>query len=238
VKTVDISVIVPAYNEVGNVQALADEVTAVMKKIKKEYEILFVDDGSTDGTAEKLQEMAQSDSAVRAIRFARNHGQSAALAAGFRYARGSVFVLMDADLQNDPADIPHMLAQLDTYDAVCGWRRTRQDDFVKRISSKIANAVRNWATNEQIHDTGCALKLFKRECVHNIKLYHGLHRFIPTLIKIEGYNVVEVKVNHRPRTNGISKYNIGNRLFCSLYDLVAVRWMMKRQIRFAEDVLE
>lgn len=232
----DLSVIVPAYNEKDNIEPLIKQVIAVLEPLKKSYEILFVDDGSSDGTTDILLQAARNIPVVRVIRFVCNHGQSAALAAGFQHARGKIFIMMDADLQNDPADIPNMLAQLKQYDAVCGWRFDRQDTFVKRISSRIANGVRNWATQETIHDTGCSLKVFKSECVQNMQMYDGLHRFIPTLIKMHGYTVGEMKVNHRQRIKGLSKYNISNRLFHSLYDLIAVRWMQKRQLHYQKDI--
>ena len=228
----------PAYNEEDNIDRLLQELSTVLNSMKKPYEILIVDDGSSDGTKDKLDRAKQKYSNLRTIHFRRNHGQTAAIDAGFKNAYGDAIIVFDADLQSDPADIPLLLSHLKTYDAVCGWRVKRQDTFVKRISSRIANGFRNWVTNETIQDTGSSIKAFKRECLTDIKLYNGLHRFLPTLIKMEGYRVGEVKVNHRPRLKGVSKYNVWNRLFRGLYDLIAVRWMQKRQLRYREDISE
>ena len=167
---------------------------------------------------------------VRTISFSRNKGQSAALAAGFRYATGDVTITMDADLQNDPRDIPEMLKHYGTYDMVTGWRFNRQDNFGKRISSKIGNGVRNLLTREHIHDTGCSLKIMRSSILKEIKLYKGLHRFLPTLFRIEGGSVIEVKVHHRPRLHGISKYTNLRRGIEGLYDLLVVRWMISHSI--------
>lgn len=234
----EISVVVPAYNEKENIDPLISELTRVLNPMKKSYEIIIIDDGSADGSREKLQEIQKQCSQVRVVRFKHNHGQTAALDAGFKVARGTYIIMMDADLQSDPADIPLLLSHLDRYDAVSGWRANRRDTFVKRVSSLVGNSVRNWITHENIHDTGASIKAFKRECVLNLKLYNGLHRFLLTLIKLEGYTVGEIKVNHRPRVRGTSKYNIGNRLFRGLYDLFAVRWMQKRQLKYREDIAE
>lgn len=233
-----ITVVVPAYNEEDNIEPLLQELSAVLNTLNKPYEILIVDDGSSDGTKDKLTAAKKKYPELRTIHFRRNHGQTAAIDAGLKKAYGNEIIVIDADLQSDPADIPLLLSHLKTYDAVCGWRVKRQDTFVKRISSRIANGFRNWATNETIQDTGSSIKAFKRECLSEIKLYNGLHRFLPTLIKLEGYRVGEVQVNHRPRLKGTSKYNIANRLFRGLYDLIAVRWMQKRQLRYQEDMYE
>ena len=237
-KSQTISVVIPAYNESENIKLLIEELIDVLGKIGSEYDIIIVDDNSSDDTSDKVLEMKKNYNNIRLIRFKQNHGQTAALDAGFRNATGNIIITLDADLQNDPSDIPMMLSSLKEADAVCGWRFNRQDSMVKRISSVVANGVRNWATQENIHDTACALKVFKKECIDKIKLYKGFHRFLPTLAKIEGYKVLEVKVNHRPRKYGDSKYNIWNRLFKSLYDLIVVRWMMKQQLNYQEDMLE
>ena len=157
-------------------------------------------------------------------------------AAGFNKARGNIIVTMDADLQNSPSDIPLLLTAIKDYDVVCGWRHKRNDPWIKKISSKVANSVRNSLSEESIADTGCSLKAFRRECFKGIKLYNGMHRFFPTLMKMEGFSVTQVKVGHYPRIHGHSKYNISNRLFASFKDLLAIRWMKKRQINY--DIIE
>lgn len=227
-----LSVVIPAFNEEANVEACYRELVPILEGLGRPFEVIAVDDGSTDRTFEILAELAAADPRLRLIRFRRNAGQTAALDAGFRAARGEVVVTMDADLQNDPRDIPRLLAELGASDAACGWRVRRQDPWPKRVSSRIANAVRNRLTAEAIHDTGCSLKAYRRECLARLKLYRGMHRFLPTLLKLEGFRVVEVPVNHRPRRAGRSKYSIGNRLWTGLADLFAVRWMMKRRLRY------
>ena len=169
---------------------------------------------------------------LRVIKLARNAGQTAALDAGFRRSHGAVVVTLDADLQNDPADIPALLSNLEGCDAVVGVRRTRRDSLVRRLSSRIANYVRNRLSDEEITDTGCSLKAYRREALERLVLYNGMHRFLPTLIKMEGFHVREVPVGHRPRKHGQSKYGIGNRLVPAFVDLLAVRWMKKRKLRY------
>jgi glycosyltransferase involved in cell wall biosynthesis len=200
--------------------------------LHKTWEIIFINDGSTDGSHLLLSELRQSYPHVRVITFKRNGGQTAAFDAGFKAARGEVIITMDADLQNDPLDIPRLLEKMGDYDAACGWRHRRNDPFIKLISSRIANYVRNKLSDEEIIDVGCSLKAFKAAYVKKMKLYSGMHRFFPTLIKMEGGRVVEVKVNHRPRKHGLSKYNIRNRMVRSFMDLLAVRWMKKRRLNY------
>lgn len=227
-----LSVVIPAFNEEANLEACHRELVPVLEGLGRPFEVIVVDDGSTDRTFEVLTGLAAADPRLRLIRFRRNAGQTAALDAGFKAALGEVVATMDADLQNDPRDIPRLLAQLGPYDAACGWRVRRQDPWIKRVSSRIANAVRNRLTAEAIHDTGCSLKAYRRECLARLKLYRGMHRFLPTLLKLEGFRVVEVPVNHRPRRAGRSKYSIGNRLWAGLADLLAVRWMMRRRLEY------
>jgi glycosyltransferase involved in cell wall biosynthesis len=176
--------------------------------------------------------MEKHNPRIRLIQFGHNHGQSAAFAAGFKAARGKIFVTLDADLQNNPADIPLLLEMMRDYDVVCGWRHKRNDPWIKKVSSRIGNAVRNKLSEEEIADTGCSLKAFRRECFDNVKLFKGMHRFFPTLMKMEGFRVTQVKVSHHPRLHGESKYNIRNRLFSSFQDLLAIRWMKKRRINY------
>jgi glycosyltransferase involved in cell wall biosynthesis len=196
------------------------------------YEVLMVDDGSSDGTEEVLRRLAAAHPELRVVRFARNAGQTAAMDAGFRRARGRVVVTLDADLQNDPADIPRLVRELEGWDAVVGVRAVRRDSLVRRVSSRIANFVRNRLSDETITDTGCSLKAYRKEALDRLKLYRGMHRFLPTLLKMEGYRVRELPVGHRARAHGDSKYGIGNRLVPSFVDLLAVRWMKKRALRY------
>ncbi len=227
-----LSLVIPAYNERENLATLHSELTAVMHSLPGAYEILFVDDGSTDGSAGVLRQMRAEDPRVRVLTFARNAGQSAAMDAGFKDARGDVVVTLDADLQNDPADIPRLIEALEGWDAVVGVRRKRQDNLVRRVSSRVANYVRNRLSDETITDTGCSLKAFRRAALSRLVLYDGLHRFLPTLLKMEGFRVREIPVGHRPRRHGDSKYGIGNRLLPSFMDLLAVRWMKRRKLRY------
>lgn len=230
--TIELSLVIPVYNEVENLRPLAEAIRKVLDPLGRFYEVVFVDDGSSDGSGALLRELRRVDARLRVLRFDRNHGQTAAFDAGFKAARGAVVVTLDADLQNDPGDIPLLLDRIGEYDAVCGWRRERRDSWSKRIGSRLANAVRNRATGEEIHDTGCSLKAFRRECLEGLTLYKGMHRFLPTLVKMRGFRVVEVPVSHHPRRAGTSKYTNLGRLFGPLFDLWAVRWMQRRQLRY------
>ena len=230
--SLDISLIVPAYNEEESIKECVEEANGVLENLKRSYEIIVIDDGSTDETFKRLMETKKTVPFLRAIRFDHNLGQSAAIAAGIDNSHGDIILTIDADMQNDPADIPKLLDIMDKWDAVCGWRKKREDSFVCRASSVIANTVRNWLSNETIRDTGCGLKAFRREYLKRIKLFTGMHRFLPTLMRLEGARVTEIPVNHRPRLKGVSKYGIGNRLFRGLRDLFAIRWMQSRYIRY------
>ena len=232
----DLSIVIPVYNERDNLVPLEEKLEKVLSKLQLSYEIIMVDDGSVDGSPHIINSIKNNNPRIKLIRFGSNHGQSAAFAAGFKAARGKYFVTLDADLQNNPADIPLLLEKMDEYDMVCGWRFKRNDPWIKRVSSKIGNAVRNSLSQEEIADTGCSLKAFRRECFNNVKIFKGMHRFFPTLMKMEGFRVTQVKVSHHPRLHGESKYNIRNRLFSSLHDLMAIRWMKKRQINY--DIIE
>ncbi len=229
---VDISVVIPVYNERDNLAPLLAEVSQVLKTVGHGYEVLFVDDGSTDGSGRVLADLRRADPHVRVVSFARNAGQTAAMDAGFRRARGDVVITLDADLQNDPADIPLLLARLEGWDAVVGVRAKRRDSVVRRISSRVANYVRNRLSDETITDTGCSLKAYRRAALSRLVLWNGMHRFLPTLLKMEGFRVRETPVGHRPRRHGESKYGIGNRLVPSFMDLMAVRWMKRRKLRY------
>jgi len=226
------SVVVPVHNERENIKPLVAAVLPVMEKLGEPFELLLVDDGSTDGTSELLDQLAASDHRIRVLHFVENCGQSAALAAGFAHALGRVIVTLDADLQNDPEDIPSLLALLGQYDAVVGIRAQRHDSAWKRFSSRFANAVRNWLTREDIRDTGCPLKVFKAEAIKKVRMWNGAHRFLPTLLKLEGYSVTQVPVRHRPRQAGRSHYGTWDRAFRGLRDALGVRWLQDRQIRW------
>lgn len=225
-----ISFVIPVYNEEGNLRPLCEEIRAVAAQLPCEWEILFVNDGSSDRSLDVIQELSRSAPELRCLSLRRNMGQSAALWAGFQHAAGDVIVTMDADLQNDPADLPAMLRHYGEYQMVTGWRFNRNDTLSKRIGSRIGNAVRNTLTWENIHDTGCSLKVMNAAMAKRIKMYKGLHRFLPTLMRLEGARVLEVKVNHRQRHAGVSKYTNLRRGIEGLYDVVAVRWMIKRHL--------
>jgi len=224
--------VVPVYNERGNLSPLRDELVPVLESTGRAFEILFVDDGSTDGSAEVLRGLRGADGRVRVLTFERNAGQTAAMSAGFAAARGVIVVTLDSDLQNDPRDIPLLLDKMADHDAAVGWRGERHDSFLRRVSSRVGNAVRNALSDDDIIDTGCSLKAYRREALARIKLFSGMHRFLPTLLRMEGFNVCQVKVGHRARHSGESKYGIRNRLVRSFVDLLAVRWMKSRTLRY------
>ena len=229
---VDLSLVIPVYNERDNLEPLVGEIVGSLAGTGWHYEVLLVDDGSSDGSDAVLARLRERHPVLRVVRFAKNAGQTAAIDAGFRRARGATVVTLDADLQNDPADIPRLVRELDGWDAVVGVRATRRDSLVRRVSSRIANYVRNRLSDETITDTGCSLKAYRREALATLKLYRGMHRFLPTLLKMEGRRVREFPVGHRPRVHGTSKYGISNRLVPSFVDLLAVRWMKKRVLRY------
>jgi glycosyltransferase involved in cell wall biosynthesis len=236
----DLSVVIPVYNEEESLPPLWDELRGVLVSLGRTFEVVFVDDGSRDRSAEVIRSFREADGRVRLVRLKANAGETAATDAGFKAARGRLVVTMDADLQNDPHDIPGLLAHLDHADAVTGWRVNRQagDSLVRRISARVANRVRNVLSEETIQDSGCTFRAFRRECLRGLALYRGFHRFIPTLLRMRGYRVIEVAVNHRPRRFGRSKYGIGNRVFVAFADLLAVRWMKTRLLNYeiAEDL--
>jgi len=235
----DLSVVIPVYNEEDNLVALWDELRPVLDGLGLAWEVLFVDDGSRDRSADIVRGLHERDARARLVRLKANAGETAATDAGFKAARGRWVVTMDADLQNDPADIPRLLAQLDRWDAVTGWRvdRAAGDGPVRRVASRVANAVRNRLSDDSIRDSGCTFRAFRRECLRGLVLYRGFHRFVPTLLKMRGFRVVEVPVNHRRRRAGRSKYGVLDRAFVAFADLLAVRWMKSRLLRYevAED---
>jgi dolichol-phosphate mannosyltransferase len=221
-----LSVVIPLYNEEDNIASLQKELAAALQGI--DHEIVFVDDGSKDQTVARVQRSPE----VRLIEFERNTGQSAAMYAGIQAARGEVIALLDGDLQNDPADIPRLVAEIKKgADLVCGYRAKRKDTFSKRLTSRFANFVRSRFTKDGVRDTGCTLKAMRRECREALVPFYGMHRFIPALVKGMGYKLVEIPVNHRPRTAGVSKYGFGNRALKATMDMFAVRWMLSRQVK-------
>lgn len=230
-----LSFVIPVYNEEDNLKILHEKIRKVIdEKLKFKCEIIFVDDGSSDNSLKILKELKNIDNEVVIISFEENRGQSAAMAAGFDYAQGELVVTLDADLQNDPDDIPMMLKYIPEYDVVCGIRSKRHDNFIRKISSKIGNAIRNWVTKDNIVDTGCSLKIYKTKYLKKIKMFKGMHRFLPTLLKLEGAKVYQVKVKHHPRKYGESKYGLGiaSRAGKAFIDLLAVRWMISRHIDY------
>ena len=222
-----VSVIVPVYNEEENVPILQAELRAALRGF--DHELIFVDDGSADQTVGRIEPASN----VRLLRFEKNAGQSAAMYAGLQAARGTILVLIDGDLQNDPADIPKLVDEISRgADLVCGYRALRRDTRVKRLTSRIANAVRSRYTKDGVRDTGCSLKAMRRECVSALIPFKGMHRFIPALIKDAGYRLVEIPVNHRPRRFGQTKYGLGNRAVRATTDMFGVRWLLSRRLDY------
>ena len=231
-----ISIVVPVKDERDNLVALTDQLIKVLQGREESraasFEIIYVDDGSTDGSGEILDRLAAEHPGVVVLHFDRNYGQSAGFDAGFKRTTGALVVTMDGDLQNDPEDIITLLPYAEKYDLVCGWRTERHDTVIRKLSSRIANAVRNLVTGDRVHDTGCSLKVFRRRVIERLQLFNGMHRFFPALALMHGFTVTEVPVRHHPRRHGLSKYGVGNRLFKGLYDLMAVRWMQTRVLRY------
>ncbi len=231
---VEISIIAPAFNEVENVGPLVGRVAEVFTPLSLPFEFILVDDCSTDGTTDALLKLAGRFAWLRIVRLEKNSGQTAAMDAGFRAARGKIWATVDADMQNDPGEIPRLMALLGPdVDMVNGWRKKRSDNALRLIQTKIANSIRNWISEENIQDSACSLKVYKRQCLDGLTLYKGMHRFFPTLVKMRGYKVIEVPVSHNPRLHGVTKYKFGSRVIRAFVDLLAVRWMKKRQLHYA-----
>jgi len=227
-----LSIIIPAYNEEDNIEPVYRELKSVLSETGHPYEILFIDDGSTDQTYQKMKSIQIMDDSVRIIKFRKNFGQSAALQAGFDFATGTIIITMDSDLQNDPHDIPALITKMEQedLDVVCGWRYNRQDSAFKKLFSKMANSLRKFLTKETIHDSGCTLRSYKKECVEDLELYGELHRYIPAVLQWKGYRVGELKVHHRERTHGLSKYT-WKRLTKGFLDLIVIAFWQKYSVR-------
>jgi len=226
----EISVVLPCYNEADNVNPMLDKLREVLTAVGRPWEVLYVDDASTDGTAERVRARFAGMPELRLLRHGKNSGQSAALWTGFGRARGGVIVTLDGDLQNDPADIPQLLERLETCDMVCGVRVNRQDTGWKRFSSRVANGYRRWMLGDPFQDTGCNFRAFRREVLETVPPFRGLHRFLPSICLINGYRVEEIPVRHHPRERGVSKYGTANRLWVGLRDTFAMRWYRKRRL--------
>jgi len=231
-----VSVVIPIKDERDNLPPLTEQVLKVLGTHERSratpFELLYIDDGSTDGSSQLLDSLAAQHPQVRVLHFDRNYGQTSAFDAGFREARGELIVTLDGDLQFDPADILTLLPLAAQYDLVCGWRKDRHDNLVRKLSSRIAYGFRSAVLGDRIHDTGCSLKVFRRDVAERLQLFEGMHRFFPALAKMHGFTLTEVPVRHFPRAHGTSKYGIGNRLWRSLYDLIAVRWMKSRILKY------
>ncbi len=226
------SIIIPIKDEEHNILSLVNEIEPVMTALNKPWELICIDDGSKDKSFEILNKLRSQKPFLKLISFTRNYGQSSAFDAGFKRAQGDYIITLDGDLQNDPRDIPKLLKQVSSYDMVCGWRHTRRDRLSKRMTSKISNYIRSRLCKDQMHDTGCSLKIFKKESLNQIRLFHGMHRFLPALFKMEGFTILEVKVNHRPRVGGKSKYHFFNRSIGPILDMFVVYWMRKKKLRY------
>jgi glycosyltransferase involved in cell wall biosynthesis len=227
-----VSIVIPVYNEEENITELHTKLSNVLPAITEKYEILFVDDGSTDNSFDMLKELNREDKRVKLIKFRRNFGQSAALSAGFDYSKGDIIITMDGDLQNDPGDIPKLLETLEKgdYDVVCGWRFDRADSMLKKLFSGIANRLRRRFTAEDIHDSGCTLRAYKKECIVDLELYGEMHRYIPALLLWKGYKIGEVKVKHHKRKHGTTKYS-WKRIIKGFLDLIVVTFWQKYSAR-------
>jgi len=227
----EISIVIPVYNEEKNIELLYKEVKPILNSLNKVYEIIFVDDGSKDKSLEELKKLHEKDKRIKIIKFRKNFGQTAALDAGFKDASGKIIIAMDADLQNDPNDIPKLLEKINKgYDVVSGWRKKRKDPLTKKIFSRIANIFRIILINDRIHDSGCTLKAYKKECFEDLDLYGEMHRFIPALLRWKGFKVTELIVNHRKRKFGKTKYSI-TRVLKGFLDMLVVKFWMQYSAR-------
>ncbi|MEZ4483187.1 MAG: glycosyltransferase family 2 protein [Syntrophotaleaceae bacterium] len=228
------SIVIPVKDECAQIFLLADEIDLAMKGVAWTWEVVWVDDGSTDGSLKELERLNAARPQHRYISFEVNAGQSAALHAGFGYAQGAIIAMLDGDGQNDPADLVPMVGMVEDgrADMVNGYREKRQDSLVRLVASRIANFARNSMTGRTVRDVGCSTRVFRRECVEDLPTFKGMHRFLPSLVAIKGYSLAEIPVNHRPRLFGQTKYSINNRLWVGLADLFGVLWFRKRHIHY------
>lgn len=226
----EISVVLPGFNEADNIPTMLQQVAVAVAQTGRSFEIIYVDDGSTDNSREVLESLGGEYSNLRSIYHRTNFGQSAAVLTGIENARGRLVITMDSDLQNDPADIPEMIGLLEREqaDAVCGVRQKRQDSRLKLVSSRVANRVRGWALKDGITDAGCAMRVMRRSALSQLPAFRALHRFLPTIMQIHGYKVIEMPIRHRAREAGVSKYGVGNRLWVGISDIFGLRWYRKR----------
>jgi glycosyltransferase involved in cell wall biosynthesis len=231
-ENVELSLVVPAFNEQEVIPELLRRVEAALRSSGKTFEVIIVDDGSTDQSPQMLRDAMKDRPWLRLLQMKRNGGQSAAFDAGFKAARGNIIATIDADLQNDPEEIPRLLPMLDGYDMITGWRSKRKDSKFRLIQTRIANRVRNWISKETINDSASSLKVYKRHCLDGIHLFAGAHRFMPTLVKMRGFTVLETPVKHSPRYAGTAKYGFRNRAWRAFVDLLGVRWMKERWLRY------
>jgi glycosyltransferase involved in cell wall biosynthesis len=231
---VEISIVIPIRNEIDNIAGLADELERVMTGMNASWECIWIDDGSTDGSLQAMEALASAHDAHRYVSFAQPAGQSAALFEGFKAARGEIIVTMDGDGQNDPHDIPKLLGLLNSQsvDLVNGYRQKRRDNLVRQLASRVANGFRNLTTGRTVRDVGCSTRAFRKPCVALLPPFKGMHRFLPTLIGMQGYRYTEVPVNHRPRRFGKTKYGINNRLWVGLFDIIGIVWFKHRSIHY------
>jgi dolichol-phosphate mannosyltransferase len=230
--SIQYSIVIPFKNEEENVKDLIEELEPVMNGMNHPWELICIEDGSTDQTLSILNRLAKEKPYLRLVTFTKNYGQSSAFDAGFKASKGEFVITLDGDRQNDPADIPHLLKLIPSCDLVCGYRVNRRDPWSKKITSFFANRVRRGMGLDQVHDTGCSLKVYRKSCLEKIKMYNGMHRFLPALFAIEGFRIRELPVNHRERVKGKTKYNFFNRSFNTIADMLAVRWMKKRQLQY------
>ena len=224
----EISVVLPIYNEEGNIAPLITEIEKALEPTSKNFEIICVDDASSDASVEKLYSLQKENPRIVIIRHCLNFGQSAAQASGFRYARGKIIATLDADGQNNPADFPRLLEYLEEYDCVCGMRKKRMDTGIRRFASRFANFIRNFLTGDNVVDSGCNLRVMYKSALVEVPIFNGTHRFIPSLLRAKGKKVLEVSVDHRPRNWGQSKYGIWDRALRGLVDCIALRWWKGR----------
>lgn len=229
---VELSLVVPAFNEQEVIAELLGRIEPALARTGRRFEVIIVDDGSTDDTPRLLREAMAQRSWLRVVRLSANKGQSAAFDAGFKAARGEVIATIDADLQNDPEEIPRLLPMLEGWDMITGRRAQRRDSAFRRFQSRMANRIRNWISQETIQDSASSLKVYRRHCLEGIHLFTGAHRFMPTLVKMRGFTVLETPVKHSPRFAGTAKYGLRNRAWRAFVDLLAVRWMKNRNLRY------